>query len=304
MTTIKGKKRIDIFPYAIVAPAMIILIVGMVFPIAWTVYNSFTDKKIGAEANFTGISNYAYLLDDDAFRQSAANTAVYSIGAVAGKLVLGLVIALLLHGNLFRRGFIFNKRILRPAFLLPWTIPGVVAIYIWSSLYTGNGGIFNYAFLNLGLISKPIGWLSTPVMAMFSMILVNIWRGTPFFTINILAGLQTVPDELYEAARIDGANKWHEFFYITLPSVKGIVMVTALVSLIWTINDFETPWLLTGGGPGTSTSIISIVTWNYAFGLRGMGFLGRASASSLLTMPVMLLIMIPVIRNLIKGEHS
>ena len=141
-------------------------------------------------------------------------------------------------------------------------------------------------------------------MAMFSMILVNIWRGTPFFTINILAGLQTVPDELYEAARIDGANKWHEFFYITLPSVKGIVMVTALVSLIWTINDFETPWLLTGGGPGTSTSIISIVTWNYAFGLRGMGFLGRASASSLLAMPVMLLIMIPVIRNLIKGEHS
>jgi multiple sugar transport system permease protein len=297
------RKRVDIFPYAIAAPAMLILVIGMVFPIGWTVFNSFTDKTIGVAPRFTGLGNYIFLLGDDAFRESAVNTAIYSVGAVAGKLLLGFGMALLLHGTLFN-GRILNKKFLRPAFLLPWTIPGVVAIYIWSSLYTGNGGTLNYALLHLNLIAKPIGWLSTPSIAMMSMIIVNIWRGTPFFGINILAGLQTVSLELYEAARIDGANKLHELIYITLPSIKGIVIVTTLVSLIWTINDFETPWLLTGGGPGYATSIISIVTWNYAFGLRGMGFLGRASASSLYAVPVMLLIMIPIVRNLVKGDHE
>lgn len=298
------KRKVDLFPYTLVAPAMLILVFGMVFPIGWTIFNSFTNKEIGMVPVFIGLKNYVYLLGDEAFRASAINTVTYSLGAVAGKLAIGFTLALLLHGRLFDRRFVPNKRYLRPAFLLPWTIPGVVAIYIWSSLYTGNGGILNFALQKLGILQKPIGWLSTPSIAMLSMILVNIWRGTPFFMINILAGLQVVPLELYEAARIDGANTAREFSAITMPAIRGIVIVTSLVSLIWTINDFETPWLLTGGGPGVSTSIISIVTWNFAFGLRGMGFLGRASASAMYTVPVLLLLMIPIVRNLVREESA
>ena len=295
---LKLKKKTDYFPYIIAAPALLFLAIGMIYPMLWSIYYSFFDKRVALEPVFNGIENYKYIFQDDVYWRSIKNTVWFTVGSMAGKVFLGVIVALILNSN------IRFRNLLRTLFLLPWTLPSVVAIYTWMFLYSGNGGgLINNMLLNWGLIEKGVGWLSDPRISIIALMIVNIWRGVPFIALTVLSGLQTIPTELYESSAIDGANGWKSFWRITFPMVLPTILVATLISTIWTINDFETVYLLTGGGPGQSTYTIPILANRYAFD-SAFGSIGRASAASVSTLPVMILLMIPILRNMLGDEEA
>lgn len=296
--SLQSKKKADWFPYVIAAPALILLCIGMVYPMLWSLYYSLTDKRIAMDATFIGLENYRYIFTNETFLKSILNTLKFTIGSMVGKVFLGVIVALILNMN------IKGRNLLRTTFLLPWTLPSVVAIYTWMWLYSGNGGgLINNLLLRMGIIRKGIAWLSSAQMGILSLSIVNIWRGVPFIALTVLSGLQTIPTYLYESAAIDGANTWQSFWKITMPMVISVILVSTLISTIWTINDFETVYLLTGGGPGQSTYTIPIAAFKYAFD-SALGNVGRASAAAFSTVPVLVVLMIPILRNMLGDEEN
>ena len=293
---IRNRKK-DFFPYLIAAPALILLIIGMIYPMLWSLVYSFTDKRVAMDATFVGFDNYAYIFSDATYQKSVINTIFFTVGSMTGKVLFGVIVALILNMNLKFRN------LLRTLFLLPWTLPSVVAIYTWMWLYSGNGGLINNILLQLGVIKESIGWLSTAHMGIVSLMIVNMWRGIPFIALSVLAGLQTVPNELYESAAIDGAGTFRAFWKITFPLILPVILVSMLISTIWTINDFETVYLLTGGGPGQSTYTIPIASFKYAFD-SALGSIGRASAAAISTVPVLIVLIIPILKNMLGDDEK
>lgn len=232
-------------------------------------------------AKFIGLGNYVKLWKNGEFLIAAKNTFFYTIITVALKVFLGMLMALILNAPLRCRNTI------RGLMLIPWAVPTVVTVIVWKWMFSDVGGVFNAIIQCLGLTEGKIAWLSTPIMAFFSVVLVNVWRGTPFIGMSVLSGLQSVSTDMYEAARIDGANAWQEFWRITLPSIKEVLMLSALVTTIWTFSDFEIIWLLTKGGPINATQVIS--TLSYTLGIQKMNT-GQAMAASIMFMPLLVIL--------------
>lgn len=174
-----------------------------------------TNKVVGVPETFIGLRNYTELFTDSVFWKAVWNTVVFTMVAVILKAVFGMIMALVLNENIVARNFF------RVMLFLPWTIPTIVSVFTWQWIYSDVGGVLNAMLLKTGLIDSPVGWLATPDLAMFSVILVNVWRGIPFMGIAILAGLQTVSKEMYEAAMLDGAGAIKRFFYMTLPGKRS-----------------------------------------------------------------------------------
>ncbi|WP_245954431.1 carbohydrate ABC transporter permease [Paenibacillus flagellatus] len=267
--------------YALMSPVLIYLLAVMVLPFGWAIYLSFTNKVVGVPAKFIGLGNYIELMKDSLFWKAAWNTLVFTLVAVIGKTVFGMVMALVLNEK------IVCRNLFRVLLFLPWTIPTIVSVFTWQWIYSDVGGVLNFLLLKAGLVSQPVGWLATPELAMFSVILVNVWRGIPFMGIAILAGLQTLSKEMYEAAMLDGAGPVKRFLYMTLPSVKEVTVLAAVMTTIWTLNDFEIIWLLTRGGPSNGTQVLS--TLSYTIGFLNMS-LGKAIAIAILTMPPLIML--------------
>ncbi|ANY67428.1 sugar ABC transporter [Paenibacillus sp. BIHB 4019] len=267
--------------YFLMSPVLIYLLAVMVLPFGWALYLSFTNKVVGADAVFIGLGNYLELLQDSAFWKATWNTVVFTGVAVLFKTVFGMIMALVLNEKIiFRNTF-------RVLLFLPWTIPTIVSVFTWQWIYSDVGGVLNFLLLKAHLINQPLGWLARPDLAMFSVILVNVWRGIPFMGIAILAGLQTVSKEMYEAAMLDGAGAVKRFWHMTLPSVKEVTILAAVMTTIWTLNDFEIIWLLTRGGPANATQVLS--TLSYTIGFLNMS-LGKAIAIAIMTMPPLILL--------------
>ncbi|WP_223836880.1 carbohydrate ABC transporter permease [Paenibacillus oceani] len=267
--------------YALMSPVLIYLLAVMVIPFGWALYLSFTNKVVGNNATFIGLGNYIELVKDSLFWKAVWNTAVFTLVAVIGKTVFGMIMALVLNEK------IVFRNVFRVLLFLPWTIPTIVSVFTWQWIYSDVGGVLNYLLLKTHLISQPVGWLASPDLAMFSVILVNVWRGIPFMGIAILAGLQTLSKEMYEAAMLDGAGAIKRFFYMTLPSVKEVTVLAAVMTTIWTLNDFEIIWLLTRGGPSNGTQVLS--TLSYTIGFLNMS-LGKAIAIAIMTMPPLIML--------------
>lgn len=263
------------------SPVLIYLLAVMAIPFGWAVYLSLTNKVVGVPETFVGLRNYAELLADSVFWKAVWNTLVFTLVAVILKAVFGMIMALVLNENIVARNFF------RVMLFLPWTIPTIVSVFTWQWIYSDVGGVLNALLLKTGLIDSPVGWLATPDLAMFSVILVNVWRGIPFMGIAILAGLQTVSKEMYEAAMLDGAGAIKRFFYMTLPSVKEVTILSSVITTIWTLNDFEIIWLLTRGGPDNGTQVLS--TLSYTVGFLNMS-LGKAIAISVITLPPLIML--------------
>lgn len=274
-------KKDNKLAYLMMGPALLYLIAVMLLPFLWAVYISFTDKMVGGPANFIGFGNYAELMRDSLFWRALGNTAFFTFVSVSLKIIFGMIMALTLNENIrFRNVF-------RVLLFLPWTIPTIVSVLTWRWIYSDVGGVLNYLLLNIGAIDRPVGWLATPEYAMLAVIAVNVWRGMPFIGIAILAGLQTIPRDMYEAAALDGAGAIKRFFYITLPSVKSVTIMATVITTIWTLNDFEIIWLLTRGGPANGTQVLS--TLSYTYGFLNMD-LGKAIAISILTLPPLIML--------------
>lgn len=261
-----------------IAPVAILMVAFIAWPLVEAVLISFTARTIRGEQQWVWFDNYIRLWQDPFYWQAVRITIVYTASCIILKFIFGLIAALVINAQ--TRG----RNILTGLVLLPWIIPSVVQALTWKSIFDPLFGALNYILLQLGIISEGISWLGNPRLALPAVILANVWAGIPFFTVNILAGLQSIPQELYEAAEVDGASEWQRFRHITLPGIRFVVLVAVLLSTIWTFNSFEVIFLLTGGGPAGLTRVYSVLTYQY--GMIGLRF-GPAAAIALTMTPVL-----------------
>lgn len=272
---------------------IVLIIFGITgIPFVRAVYLSFTNKVVGLKEEFIGLENYRSLFTDKIYWKSLNNTVIYTVGCIVAKLLAGLLLALLLNQNL--RGKAFFRTVL----LIPWALPGMVAATTWRWMYDSTYGIINSMLLKTGMIELPIPWLSNPGITLLSTMIVNVWRGIPFFMFSLLGALQTLDKQVFEAAYVDGAGAFKQFIYITLPGISSVLGISALLSTIWTFNDFENVFLITGGGPVYSSSVISTYTYDLAFIQNSFG---RALAVAVSVIPLML-IMIMISRKIINTD--
>jgi multiple sugar transport system permease protein len=275
--------------YLFITPIGITLLLLIAYPFSNAIYLSLTDKIVGYPPIFVGFQNYLELWENSQYRQVVLNSVIYTVGSVGAKLALGMTMALALNRALKGRQFF------RGILLLPWIIPTVVIAITWRWLFDLFRGLINVSLLDLGVIASGVHWLGDPKLAMLSVIVANVWRGFPFFGVSLLAALQVIPEELYEAAEVDGASAAQKFCYITLPSVKGVVLIVTLLSTIWTLNDFNIVHVMTRGGPGTSTHVFA--TFSYELGIQAQKW-GQAVAASMYSLPVLALLIILIARHL------
>ena len=282
------------FAYIVNAPMIIYLACFLAFPMIWGLYMSFTNKTIGNPASFVGLKNYIRLLGDPEYRRSILNTVFFTAISIAVKTVLGMLMALSLNQK-FK-----GRNVARALLMIPWTLPNIVVVYNWRWIFNSTGGIANHILKSLHITNSDIIWFGSAGLAMTTISVANVWRGTPIFGVSILAKLQTIPKDYYEAAEIDGAGLWKKFRYITLPEVKDVTILSALMSTIWTINEFETVWLLTGGGPNGTTVVMNV--YSYKTAMRSM-MLGRGIAVAVLAMPI-LMILISILTRRMLPENE
>ncbi|WP_144478399.1 carbohydrate ABC transporter permease [Cytobacillus oceanisediminis] len=223
-----------------------------------------TDEAI-LESNFIGLANYSHYFQEKRMWKSLANTGVFTVISVFFELVLGLMIALLINRAFFGRG------IIRASVLIPWAIPTAVSAMMWKYLYDGQSGIIAHYFEQFGLISSAGDLLTTSTGAMFSIIFTDVWKTTPYMSLLLLAGLQTIPSSLYEAAEVDGANKIQQFFKITLPLLKSSILVALLFRTLDAFRVFDLIYVLTGGGPANSTEAITVYAYKTLFSQQNFG---------------------------------
>ncbi len=278
--------------WLLVGPLVLLLLGLVAYPFGVAVMYALSDRTLAEPGRFVGLANVWNLWDNQIYRQTLWNTIVYTIGATILKLGAGLGLALILNEQLPM------KRLIRSAVLLPWIVPTVLSAMAWLWLLTPNFSVLNWILIHLGLSQRGLPWLTSPALAMFSVILVNTWRGIPFFAITLLAGLQTIPGELYEASAIDGAGPWHRFRYVTLPLLQPVLVITLILSVIWTFSDFQVVYGLTQGGPMNSTHVLA--TLSYQVGLAS-GNIGEGAAISLTMLPLLLILIVWQIRHLRRG---
>jgi multiple sugar transport system permease protein len=273
---------------------LLVLVVGLIaYPFARAIWLSFTDKLVGYPERFVGLRNYIYLIHDDTFHGVVKNTAVFAIGSVALKVATGMAMALVLSSLWRWRNFF------RGLFLLPWITSSVIIALTWRWMFDSfpGRGFFNSVLIDAGLITRPIAFMATPEGAMFAVIIANWWRGFPFFGVSYLAGMQSIPLELYDAASVDGAGPWHRFLHVTLPGLRHVIIVTVVLSVIWTINDFNIIYVMTRGGPGTATQVFATYSYEVAFNqLRW----GRGVTISIFMVPLLVAGIVLVSRYLLR----
>jgi multiple sugar transport system permease protein len=283
------------FGYLLLMPAAVLIVILVGVPFVRALWLSFHKKLLGAEeAPWIGLGNYSALVSDPTFWQAVKNTFVFTTGSIGAKLVLGIAIALILNEALPLRG------LWRSIVMLPYAMPTLVSVLVWKWMYNDVAGVLNYLATSAKLTDHPILWLGDPNVALPSVIAVNVWRGFPFFVITILAGLQTVPQELYDAAKVDGAGVWARFRQVTLPGILPVIAVVTLFSAILTFNDFSIIWILTQGGPGNATQVLATLTYKIAIpGLE----LGKGVAVSVLMLPILVGLILLLNRFIARREE-
>ena len=267
----------------LLAPTVTLLLLFIAYPFAKGIWLSLTSTTVGNPGAFVGLANFSKVFADSIFKQAAYNTFVYTAITTVFKLALGMWLALLLNRH-FR-----GKRLVRASMLLPFIIPTVLSTFAWKWMFDPTFSVLNWSLFHMGLIQGRIGWLTDPTMAMICVMIVNVWRGMPFYAISLMAGLQTVNPELQEAAAIDGASGWQRFWRITWPLLLPVTTVVTLFSIIQTFADFQLVYVLTGGGPANATHLFA--TYAYQIGIN-TGLLGEGAAASLAMFPVLFVVVV------------
>jgi multiple sugar transport system permease protein len=287
---------------AFLAPAGLLIAALILFPIVSSIVTSTTERH-GADTVFVGLDNYTALVDDPVFHTGVLNSFVFTAYAEIFKVTLGLIAALMLHH--MRRG----RAVIAGIILLPWVVPTVVTAFTWRSLFDPIFGSVNTVLTDsgigpmlaaIGLVeSWPAEWLSDPALAMPAVILVNVWKGIPFFTVTFLAGLKAIDSTLYEAAMVDGATPWQRFRHVTLPGLRHVMIVTVLLSSIWTFNNFDLIWLMTQGGPGDATAPYVMVAYSKAIQQLQEG---AGAAVTLVMLPIIGILVVILVRMMRRSD--
>jgi multiple sugar transport system permease protein len=268
-------------------PGLLILAAFIGYPFLTSLWLAVTDQSVSTSlARFIGLDNFADELRSQIFLQTVRNSFVYTGVTVVFKLVLGIALAVLMNQS-FRL-----KNAARAAMLLPWIVPTALSAVAWLWLFDASFSVFNWAIVRSGLADRGINWLGEGGWAMTAIIIANVWRGTPFFAITILAGLQTIPRELLDAAAVDGAGAWQRLWRISLPLVRPVLLIVLLFSTIWTISDFQLVYVLTRGGPANSTHLFATLAYDVA--IRA-GQLSEGAAISLYMFPVLMICVVALL---------
>jgi multiple sugar transport system permease protein len=278
--------------YALLIPTALMLLVFLAWPFFWGIWLSMSSAEIGDPGHFVGFGNFVYNLGDTIFVQSFWNTMAYTAITTVFKFGLGMTMALLLN-QVFPL-----QRFARAALLLPWIIPSVLSTLAWRWMFDPTFSVLNWVLMH-SFHAGGVNWLGTTNTALASIFIVNIWRGAPFYGISLLAGLQTIPPDLYEAARVDGASRWQQFREITLPLLRPVLLVVLMLSTILTFADFQLPYVLTRGAPYNSTNVLA--TWAFNIGVPG-GSIGIGAAISLVLFPLLAVAITGVLVSLRSKE--
>lgn len=270
--------------YIYVAPALGVMLLVIGYPVYYTVYLSFFRTSPSLSMNdisFTGLDNYITVLGSSSFRDVTVNTIIWTVFSTAIAFLLGLGAALALNREFLGRGLI------RGLLLIPYVISAVAASYVWRWIYHSDYGIIGALSMQLHLSDRPINFLDNTHTVLASLIVVNVWKEFSFAMIMLLAGLQTVPDQLHRAAMVDGAGPWDRFWHVTMPHLKGVTIVTILLMVVANLNGFTIPWIMTGGGPAGASDIWITQVYQIAFGRIRFG---TASAYSVILFIIMMVL--------------
>ena len=275
--------RQSVFSWLMMAPPLLFLAALVGYPFCYGILLSLQDRPVAHPGTFVGLKNFATNIADPIFWRVAVNTFVYTGVATLLKMVGGLGLAVAMNQH-FRM-----KNLVRALLLLPFIVPTVLSTVAWMWMLDPAFSVVNRLLIGLGVPRPGPSWLGNPILAMFSIIMINTWRGLPFYGITLLAGLQTVPPELYEAATIDGASGWQRFRYVTLPLLQPIILIVTLFSVIFTFADFQLVYVLTHGGPANATQLFA----TYAFDIAmGAGQLGLGASVALAMLPALALLIV------------
>lgn len=247
----------QVMPLALLSPAVLVTLAIVFFPMIQTAWMSLHNYVLFRPKNFdwVGLQNYFNILQDEVFWISLRHTILWIVITVPAQALLGLVTALLLNQK-------FPWRPLaRALIIIPWALPSVVIALMWAWIYDSNYGILNDLLLRVGILETSIPWLANPDTALYAIILTLTWQGFPFFAVMILAGLQSIPQSYYEAASLDGATPWRQFWHITLPGISGVLFTAILLRTIWVANSMDVIFVMTGGGPGYSTYTLPLYSF-------------------------------------------
>jgi ABC-type sugar transport system permease subunit len=277
-------------PYLLLLPSLAIIFIIDFYPFINGVSFSFHKGTLLGSGAFVGLNNYLRLFNSPSFYNSLWFSFIFAFFNVLVSYVLGLALALFLNMDFPGRGFC------RVALLVPWIVPAVVSIVSWKWLIADKGGLVNIILGSFGV--GPIYFLSDSGWAMVAVIVIKIWRSFPFMMLSLLAALQVIDKSLYEAVKIDGANRWQAFWNITMPHIKNISIIQAILMIIWSINDFETPFLLTQGGPSSATENLILLSYRYTFGRNDVGL---GSAVAILTLILLMALSTVMRRQQAKG---
>ncbi|WP_273729179.1 carbohydrate ABC transporter permease [Brucella gallinifaecis] len=271
-------------PYLFIAPGFLCLCLVIAYPFFYTLLISFTDKNVMYDGTvFVGLDNYKDTFADRTLPATITRSFIWTFGVVLGQLVLGLIAALALNRVWKARTAV------RLMLIIPWAFPTIVIAYSWRFILDGTFGVLNDLLLKVGFIAEPVSWISQPTLAMPIAIIVAVWSGFPFMMVSIIAAITTIPDDLFEAARLDGADYWQELRYITLPFIAPVMLSVVILRTIWTFNGFDLLFLLTGGGPVNRTTTLPI----YAFSIGWTRYdVGRMAAISMLMIALLGLVIL------------
>ena len=279
----------------LLAPTVLLLGLFIAYPFVMGVWLSLSSTSVGNIGEFVGAKNFIKAWNDSIFRTAFWNTCWYTAWATLFKLVLGMYLALLLNRS-FR-----GKRLVRASMLLPFIVPTVLSTFAWRWMFDPTFSVLNWLLYQGGFIVTKVPFLSNGDYGLWCAIVVNTWRGMPFFAITLLAGLQTINPDLHEAASLDGANGWHRFWNVTWPLLKPVTLVVVVFSIIQTFSDFQLIYVLTGGGPANATHLIA--TYAYQVGVA-TGLLGEGAAISLFMLPVLFIVVWAQLRYLRRLEGA
>jgi multiple sugar transport system permease protein len=255
-------------PYVLLSPAVLATLALVFVPMLQAVFTSLQHNILWKprDVRFIGLDNYLAIAQDPVAWSSLARTLLWIGLTVPLQLLLGLVTALLLNQQFAWRG------LARSLILIPWALPSVVIALMWAWMYQPQVGLFIDLLLRLGLVSSAVPWLAQPGTALYAIIVALVWQGFPFFAIMILAGLQTIPASLYEAAAVDGATPWQQFREVTLPGLKGVLVTAVMLRLIWVANSIDVILVMTGGGPGYATHTLPLYAFKRTYGSMDFGY--------------------------------
>ena len=254
------KRKLE--PYGFISPTVFLLLLLMVIPVFLVIRYSFMDNVIvNQNPLFVGLENYRTMIADERFIIAVKNTAFFTIVSVIAHLIIGLSFATLLNSELLSKT---TRTIYRMIYILPWLFTVSIIAILWRMILNPLG-VLNYIIMSLGLSQNQTEWLSSESTALLAVTFINIWAGYPFYMISLLAGLQGIPKDLYEAALVDGATGLQKFWNVTLPHLKPLIISMSILDLIWTSQQFALIWMTTGGGPLSSTEMLGTYTYKLAF---------------------------------------